>query len=73
MLTIMDANAELFGFSSRQREMLSIILSGATTYNALAYELGVSAQSVHSQLRRMYDKTSADNMSHMLARLIGTC
>ena len=52
----------------RQRQVIELALDGLT-YKEIAYELGISAQTVKNHLTMLYAETGSNNLLHVLRQL----
>jgi DNA-binding CsgD family transcriptional regulator len=67
--TKLEAAATTFGLSPAQLNLVEILASGQDLSNA-AVELGVSVNTVRTQLRRMFEKTQTHNQAALVSRLL---
>jgi DNA-binding CsgD family transcriptional regulator len=66
----LDLAAELFALSPAQRNLAGL-MAGGDDLGASAARLGVSVNTVRTQLRRMFDKTATHNQAALVSRLLG--
>jgi DNA-binding CsgD family transcriptional regulator len=65
----LDAAATTFGLSPAQLNLAELLASGQDLSNA-AVNLGVSVNTVRTQLRRMFEKTQTHNQAALVSRLL---
>ncbi|MBX7549136.1 helix-turn-helix transcriptional regulator [Streptomyces sp. NPDC004232] len=60
-----DATAEPFSLTPRERQVLSLLAAGGT-YREIARNLGVSRHTVDTYLRRLRTKTGSANRTQLI-------
>ncbi len=68
---LIEAGAGTFGLSTSQVKLAELISLGHDLASA-ADELGVSVNTVRTQLRRMFEKTQTHNQAGLISRLLNT-
>ena len=67
----LDLFGRAFGFTSRERELLSLLAIGSDT-RALARQMSLSEHTVQDHLKSIFAKTDARDRITVLSRALGT-
>jgi len=67
----LDLFGRVFGFSTRERELLSLLASGSDT-RSLARQMSLSEHTVQDHLKSIFAKTGARDRITVMSRALGT-